>query len=61
MADQKRMDEVGKYIDRYYEPLKEDIRMDKEMMSIFDKITNLGRREPRKGNFENSRCRRAAG
>ena len=41
MADQKRMDEVGKYIDRYYEPLKEDIRMDKEMMSIFDKITKL--------------------
>lgn len=27
MADQKRMDEVGKYIDRYYEPLKEDIMM----------------------------------
>lgn len=41
MADQKRMDEVGKYIDRYYEPMKEDIRMDKEMMSTFDQITKL--------------------
>lgn len=41
MADQKRIDEVGKYIDKYYEPVKEDIRMDKEMMSIFDKITKL--------------------
>ena len=41
MVDQKRMDEVGKYIDKYYEPVKEDIRMDKEMMSIFDKIAKL--------------------
>lgn len=41
MVDQKRIDEVGKYIDKYYEPVKEDIRMDKEMMSIFDKITKL--------------------
>lgn len=41
MVDQKRIDEVGKYIDKYYEPVKEDIRIDKEMMSIFDKITKL--------------------
>ena len=30
MADQKLIDEVGKYIDKYYEPVKDDIKMDKE-------------------------------
>ena len=38
MADQKLIDEVGKYIDKYYEPVKDGIKMDKEMKSIFDKI-----------------------
>lgn len=37
MADQKLIDEVGKYIDKYYEPVKDDIKMDKEMKSIFDR------------------------
>ena len=41
MADQKLIDEVGKYIDKYYEPAKDDIKMDKEMLSIFDKITRF--------------------
>ena len=41
MADQKLIDEVGKYIDKYYEPVKDDIKMDKEMLSIFDKITTF--------------------
>ena len=41
MADQKLIDEVRKYIDKYYEPVKDDIKMDKEMKSIFDKITKL--------------------
>ena len=41
MADQKLIDEVGKYIDKYYEPVKDDIKMDKEMLSIFDKITRF--------------------
>ena len=39
MADQKLIDEVGRYIDKYYKPVKDDIKMDKEMMNIFDKIT----------------------
>ena len=30
MADQKLIDEVGKYIDKNYEPVKDDIKMDKE-------------------------------
>ena len=41
MADQKLIDEVGKYIDKYYEPVKDDIKMDREMISIFDKITRF--------------------
>ena len=31
MTRQKLIDEVGKYIDKYYEPVKDDIKMDKEM------------------------------
>lgn len=41
MADQRLIDEVGRYIDKYYEPVKDDIKVDKEMLSIFDKITKL--------------------
>lgn len=41
MADQKLIDEVGKYIDKYYEPVKDDIKLDKEMLSIFDRITRF--------------------
>ena len=41
MADQKLISEIGKYIDRYYEPVKDDIKMDKEMKSIFDRITKF--------------------
>ena len=47
MADQKLIDEVGKYIDKYYEPAKNDIKMDKEMFSIFDKITKLREKRAR--------------
>lgn len=41
IADQKLIDEVGRYIDKYYEPVKDDIKMDQEMKSIFDKITKF--------------------
>ena len=41
MADQKLIDDVGKYIDKYYEPVKDDIKMDQEMKSVFDKITKF--------------------
>lgn len=41
MADQRLIDEVGKYIDKYYEPANENLKMDKEMLSIFDKITKF--------------------
>ena len=39
MADQKLIEEVGKYIDKYYKPAYSDIKMDKEMLSVFEKIT----------------------
>ena len=41
MADKELIEAVGKYIDKYYEPDKDDIKMDEEMKSIFDKITNF--------------------
>ena len=41
MADQKLIEEVGKYIDKYYETAKDDIKIDKEMLSIFDQITRF--------------------
>lgn len=41
MADKKLIEEVGKYIDKYYEPETDHIKMDAEMESIFDKITRL--------------------
>lgn len=41
MANKELIEEVGKYIDKYYEPETDDIKMDEEMKSIFDKITNF--------------------
>ena len=38
MADKKLIDEVGKYIDKYYESVKDDIKMDKEMRCITGRI-----------------------
>ncbi len=48
MADQKLIDEVGKCIDKYYEPAKDDIKMDKEMKSIFDRITSFRKKRAEK-------------
>lgn len=36
---------VGKYIDKYYIPDNDDIRIDKEMKSIFQKITDFRKRK----------------
>ena len=44
MADQKLIDEVGKYIEKYYEPAKDDIKIDAEMLSIFERITRFRKR-----------------
>lgn len=47
MADQKLIDEVGKYINTYYEPAKDDIKRDEEMPLIFDWITRFRKKSRR--------------
>ena len=39
MWDQKLYESVGKYIDKYYIDEPDDIKLDKEMKSIFDRIS----------------------
>lgn len=39
MPSKEVIESVGKYIDKYYVPGRDDITMDKEMKSIFDKIS----------------------
>lgn len=51
MADRELLNAVGKYIDKYYEPAKDDIKLDEEMLSIFDRITKF--REKRAKTKEN--------
>ena len=46
MASQKLIDEVDRYIDKYYQPIKDDIKIDKEILSAFEKIEKF--REQRK-------------
>ncbi len=41
MDKQELYDSVGKYIDKYYVPGTDDIKMDKEMKSIFERITSF--------------------
>lgn len=41
MADQKLIEAVGKYIDKYYKPAKDDIKIDKNILAEFDKITEF--------------------
>ena len=38
MANKELITSVGKYIEKYYVPERDDIRMDKEIQSIFQKI-----------------------
>ena len=46
MPSKELFEDVGKYIDKYYHHEMDDIKMDKEMRSIFDKISLF--REKRK-------------
>lgn len=52
MADKKRIDEVGAYIAKYYVPDNGDIKLDKEMRTIFDRITSFRERRAAKKNVE---------
>ena len=50
MADKKRIDEVGAYIAKYYVPDNDDIKLDKEMRTIFDRITSFREKRAKKKN-----------
>lgn len=52
MADQKLIDEVGRYIDKYYKPEKDDIKLDHEMLSVFDKISEFRKKRAQKKNLK---------
>ena len=54
MANKKLLEEVGRYIDKYYEPGTDDIKMDEEMKSIFDKITDFRKKRERQKKQEGS-------
>ena len=41
MQKKELMESVGKYIDKYYIPANDDIRLDKEMKDIFQKIADF--------------------
>jgi len=45
MAKSELIEAVGKYIDKYYVQGADDIRMDNEMKSIFQKITKLRKKK----------------
>lgn len=44
MSNKELVDAVGRYIDKYYVPGTDDIKLDKEMKSIFDKISDFRNR-----------------
>lgn len=50
MADKKRIDEVGAYIAKYYVLDNDDIKLDKEMRTIFDRITSFREKRAAKKN-----------
>ena len=45
MPNKELLDEVGKYIDKYFVPERDDITVDSEMKSIFNRITNFRNRK----------------
>ena len=48
MRDQKLYESVGKYIDKYYIDKPDDIKLDKEMKSIFDRISKFRKKKATK-------------
>ena len=50
MTDKKRMDEVGAYIEKYYVPDHDDIKPDKEIHTIFDRIISFREKRAAKKN-----------
>lgn len=52
MTDKNRIDEVGAYIEKFYVPDNDDIKLDKEMRTIFDRITSFREKRAKKKNAE---------
>ena len=50
MTGKKRMDEVGAYIEKYYVPDHDDIKPDKEIHTIFDRIISFREKRAAKKN-----------
>ena len=48
MRDRKLYESVGKYIDKYYIDKPDDIKLDKEMKSIFDRISEFRKKKATK-------------
>lgn len=48
MRNQKLYESVGKYIDKYYIDKPDDIKLDKEMKSIFDRISEFRKKKTTK-------------
>lgn len=44
MPNKELVDAVGRYIDKYYVPGTDDIKLDREMKSIFEKISDFRKR-----------------
>lgn len=53
MLKSELIESVGKYIDKYYVPENDDIVMDKEMKSIFQKISEFRKKRAEKSSVEN--------
>lgn len=60
MANQKLIDEVGKYINKYYEPVKDDIKMDQDMLNIFDKITSLRKKRAEEKDLQETQIKESS-
>lgn len=48
MADKKILDEVGAYIEKYFVPEYDDLKLDKEICTIFDRITAFRKKRAKK-------------
>lgn len=48
MRNQKLYESVRKYIDKYYIDKPDDIKLDKEMNSIFDRISEFRKKKNNK-------------
>lgn len=44
MVNKELIENIGKYIDKYYKPGNDDIKMDEETQSIFGRVTNFQKR-----------------